>query len=130
MLQTHLIALLMPFLVVLLSNLLGAFQWGWLVRKAGLRVSRGRLLGHYFIGLFFNNFGVGNLGGDVYKIYSLGRREAAVGQVAGATVLDRVVSAVALCAVGLGAAVIMLVRGSVPPRVALATVAVRPSLNR
>jgi uncharacterized protein (TIRG00374 family) len=122
-LQTHLSVLLVPFSVVLVSNLLGALQWGWLVRKAGVRVKPGRLLGLYFVGLFFNNFGIGNLGGDVYKVYSLGRREGALGPGAGATVVDRIVSAVALCSLGLVAALSALARGEVPLGVPLVTLA-------
>ena len=122
-LQTHWSALLVPFAVILLSNVLGAVQWGWLVRHAGLNVRRGRLASLYFIGLFFNHFGVGNLGGDVYKVYSLGRSEGAMARVAGATLVDRIVSAVALCSVGFAAAIVSLVRADVATRVPLATLA-------
>lgn len=122
-LQTHWSALLVPFIVILASNLLGALQWGWLVRHAGLPAASRRLFGLYFVGLFFNNFGVGNLGGDVYKVYSLGRHESSLAPVAGATVVDRIVSAVALCALGFVAALLALARGDVPARVALVTVA-------
>lgn len=120
-LQTHWSALLVPFVIVLVSNLLGALQWGWLVRHAGVRAASRRLFGLYFVGLFFNNFGVGNLGGDVYKVYSLGRHQDSLAPVAGATLVDRIVSAVALCALGFLAAVIALARGDVPARVALVT---------
>lgn len=120
-LQTHLVALLVPFSFVLVSNFLGALQWGWLVRNAGVRVDSGRVLGLYFTGLFFNNFGIGNLGGDVYKIYSLGRSQGALGLVAGATLVDRLVSAVALCSLGFVAALSALVPGEVPLRSSLVT---------
>ncbi len=122
-LQTQWSVLLVPFAVILISNLLGALQWGWLVRHAGVEVRRGQLLRLYFIGLFFNHFGVGNLGGDVYKVYSLGRSQGAMAHVAGATLVDRIVSAVALCSVGMAAALISLVRADTPIRVPLATLA-------
>ncbi|UCE03446.1 MAG: flippase-like domain-containing protein [Candidatus Latescibacterota bacterium] len=113
-LQTDPQALLLPFAIVLASNLLGGLQWSWLVRTAGVLVALGRLIGLYFTGLFFNHFGVGNLGGDVYKIYSLGRSEGAFGRVAGATIVDRVVGAAALCSLALVAACVALARGEMP----------------
>ncbi|MFQ5600401.1 MAG: lysylphosphatidylglycerol synthase transmembrane domain-containing protein [Candidatus Krumholzibacteriia bacterium] len=113
-LQTQTGALLLPLGIILASNLLGAVQWGWLVRTSGLVIGGGRLLGLYFTGLFFNNFLIGNLGGDVYKIYSLGRSEGALGRVAGATVVDRLVGVSALCTLALVAAVVALVRGRIP----------------
>ncbi len=112
--RTRVEALVLPLAVVLASNLLGAVQWGALVRASGLAVARGRLAALYFAGLFFNNFGNGNLGGDVYKIYRLGRSEGAVGRVAGATIVDRVVGAAALCTLALVAVAAALGRGLIP----------------
>lgn len=105
--------LILPFGIVLASNLLGAWQWGILVRASGLVVSQGRVLALYFAGLFFNNLWIGNLGGDVYKILKLGRSEGALGRVASATIVDRVVGAAALCALALVAAGASLVRGEI-----------------
>jgi len=99
-----LVFFLLPFVIILAGNLLGAAQWGWIVRSSGLLASRVRIFVLYFIGLFFNNFLFGNLGGDVYKIYSLGRSQGAVAHVAGATVVDRLIGLSALCALAVFAA--------------------------
>jgi len=112
--RTRVQALVLPFAIVFASNLLGALQWGRLVRAAGLAVAWSRLLAVYFAGLFFNNFGIGNVGGDVYKIYWLGRTSGAMGRVAGATIVDRVVGAAALCVLALVAATAGLWHGDVP----------------
>ncbi len=112
--RTRLEALVLPLLMILASNLLGALQWGTLVRASGLTVARGRLLRLYFASLFFSNLGVGNLGGDAYKIFKLGRSEGALGRVAGATIVDRVVGASALCALALIVAAGSLGREHVP----------------
>ncbi len=112
--NTSLRALVLPFGIVLLSHLLGAVQWGWLVRTSGLAVAGRRLAALYWTGLFFNHFGIGNIGGDVYKIYALGKREGALGRVAGATIVDRVIGAAALCALALIASGAALWHGTVP----------------
>jgi len=111
--RTSLARLVLPFAIVLASNVLGALQWGILVRSSGLIVSRSRLLALYFAGLFFNNLWIGNLGGDVYKILRLGRSEGALGRVASATIVDRVVGAAALCTLALVAAGSGLVQGGI-----------------
>lgn len=112
--QTDPRALLLPLLIILASNLLGAVQWGWIVRASGLLVSRSRILVLYFIGLFFNNFLFGNLGGDVYKIYGIGRHEGSLGPAAGATIVDRLVGVSALCALALTASVVAVLQTQIP----------------
>jgi uncharacterized protein (TIRG00374 family) len=86
-------------------------------------VSRSRLLALYFAGLFFNNLGIGNLGGDVYKILKLGRSEGALGRVASATIVDRVVGAAALCSLALVAAGKGLWEGGIPTSLSLLVLA-------
>jgi glycosyltransferase 2 family protein len=111
--HTNAAALLVPFGLILLSNLLGAAQWQWLLRTAGVANGFGTTLRIYCGGLFLNNFMLGNLGGDVYKVYTLGRG-GATGRVAGATVVDRMIGLAALCALAAVAAVAALRGGRVP----------------
>ena len=78
-------------LVFGLSALGGAVQWTWILDIPGISVSRREMIRLYFIGLFFNNFLLGNVGGDAVKIYDLGRRrQRTVGVLCG-TLLDRVI---------------------------------------
>lgn len=60
----------------LLSNLLGAYQWNLLLTSAGIELSERTVTRAYFIALFFNNFMVGNIGGDVLRAFEV-RRNAA-----------------------------------------------------
>ena len=117
--QTSWLGLLLPFALIVLGNLLGAVQWHWLLRSAGVVPGFARVLRAYVIGLFFNNFTLGSVGGDVFKIWSVGRDEGAVGRVAGATVVDRMVGLGALCALALIAATVELTREPVPMEQAL-----------
>jgi uncharacterized protein (TIRG00374 family) len=120
-LQTHGPALLVPFAIIPASNVLGAAQWAWILRGAGLGVGFGRVLRLYCIGLFFNNFLLGSVGGDVYKIYRLGRATGDMGRIAGATIVDRMVAMSALCTLALVAALAALGRGGLPLGLVLLT---------
>lgn len=117
--QTDAPALLVPFALILASNLLGAMQWTWILRSAGIGLGFGRLLRAYWVGLFFNNFTLGSVGGDVFKIMSVGRDAGTLGRVAGATIVDRAVGLVALCTLALIASVAELPRQRVPKEQAL-----------
>lgn len=99
-----------------LSALGGAIQWGWLLRGAGLRTPRGEILRVYFVGLFFNNFLPGNVGGDAVKVFDLGRREGRTAAVFGGTVLDRLLGLFALTLLALAAVLLAGVLGTrLPP---------------
>lgn len=111
--QTHVPGLLVPLGVILLSNVLGAVQWHWILRGTGVAVAFGNTLRVYLAGLFLNNFMLGSVGGDVYKIWVVGRL-GGLGRVAGATIVDRMVGLSALCALASLAALIELPRGHVP----------------
>jgi uncharacterized membrane protein YbhN (UPF0104 family) len=65
-------ALAVPFAIILASNLLAAAQWHWILRVAGVGVGFWRAVRSYFIGLFLNNFMLGTIGGDVYKVVAVG----------------------------------------------------------
>lgn len=87
--------------VFLASAIAGSVQWGWILRTAGLR-TRGLELGRlYFVGMFFNNFLLGNVGGDAVKVVDLGRREGDTVKVFCGTVLDRLLGLSALTVLAL-----------------------------
>lgn len=56
-----------------LSNVLGSLQWYLLLRSKDLSLSFTRVLGFYHVGLFFNNFLIGNVGGDAFRIYDVSK---------------------------------------------------------
>ena len=81
---------LMGALVVFtLSNVVGSFQWWLLLRSEGISMGWTETLSLYFVGLFFNNFLISNVGGDVFRMVDV-RRYSKNGSGAVATVfLDR-----------------------------------------
>ncbi len=64
---------MLAVLLFALSNLLGAFQWRELLLTQGITLPVWRVISLYFVGVFFNNFLVSNIGGDAVRIYELKR---------------------------------------------------------
>ncbi|MCF0215518.1 MAG: flippase-like domain-containing protein [Fibrobacteraceae bacterium] len=102
---------ILPFVLALLcmgvSNFTACLQWKLLLEKQGVHLTYGHLLKIYYVGLFFNNFMPGNVGGDVKKIYDI-RMEGgqdSVGAGFTATFFDRLVGFffVTLFTLGMGA---------------------------
>ncbi|MDP6039500.1 MAG: lysylphosphatidylglycerol synthase transmembrane domain-containing protein [Candidatus Latescibacteria bacterium] len=72
-----------------MSNCLGAVQWRALLRMQEITLPFGQVLLLYFVGVFFNNFMVGNIGGDAVRIYDLKRLTGKGVSGFAATFLDR-----------------------------------------
>lgn len=103
-----------------LSAVCGALQWAWILRGTGLRVTISEAVRLSFVGLFFNNFLLGNVGGDAYKVVDLGRREGRTAAVLGATLLDRLLGLLALTLLALLAVPTAVAAGvRVPPTLPL-----------
>jgi uncharacterized protein (TIRG00374 family) len=79
---------LASFTVVLVGLGLYTLRWRLVLRAIGVEVSFGRLFRQYLISLFFGNFLPTTVGGDVAKVYYLGRDEGYV-DVGASVVLDR-----------------------------------------
>jgi glycosyltransferase 2 family protein len=82
--------ILIAVIVLAVSNLLGAAQWRLLLVRQGVTMTYVEILRIYFMGLFFNNFMPGNVGGDFKRIADI-RMESGQKLGAGfsATVFDR-----------------------------------------
>jgi len=102
--------------VFAVSALGGALQWAWILRTAGLTSPVTEMIRIYFVGLFFNNFLLGNVGGDAVKVVDLGRLEGRTVTVLGATALDRLVGLLALTVLALATvALAMGTQTKLPP---------------
>ena len=64
---------LLSLLVVLGGQVVYAWRWRLLLAEAGVRVPFLLTVRQYFIGTFLNNFLPSTVGGDVGKVYFLGR---------------------------------------------------------
>ena len=56
-----------------ISNGLGACQWYFLLRAQKFQIKFGQAMIAYWIGVFFNNVLLGNIGGDALRIYDVRR---------------------------------------------------------
>ncbi|MPZ75113.1 MAG: flippase-like domain-containing protein [Deltaproteobacteria bacterium] len=95
--------------IYLLTQVMSALRWTVLTRPLGIRTPFKELITYYFIGMFFNLFAPGTVGGDVSRVYYLAKGQesdhkkpfslTAVHATA-SVVMDRVIGMVALIWVG------------------------------
>ncbi len=83
--------LVLALLSLAVSNFTACYQWKLLLEKQGVHMKYGKLLKLYHVGLFFNNFMPGNVGGDAKKVYDIRVQggQDTVGAGFTATVFDR-----------------------------------------
>lgn len=98
--------LVLALVCLAVSNFTACLQWKLLLERQGVRLTYGHLLKLYYVGLFFNNFMPGNVGGDVKKIYDIRMQggQDSVGAGLTATFFDRLYGLffVTLFALGMG----------------------------
>ena len=63
--------LLAAMIVFSISNFLGSFQWYLLLKSKGIYLPFLKVVSFYYVGLFFNNFLIGYIGGDALRIYDI-----------------------------------------------------------
>jgi hypothetical protein len=90
-----------------LSNALGAIQWFLLLRGQALAVSLRQAVVLYWVGVFFNNVLLGNIGGDAIRIYDMRRLTGETSRAAAATFMDRFIGLFSTCCLALGACVLV-----------------------
>ena len=89
---------LLGFTAILFANtFLSALKWKWLLAADGLHVSLRTLFGSYLIGSFFNLFLPSTVGGDTYRIASIGRGRIA--KSTAAVIADRLSGLIALATI-------------------------------
>lgn len=88
--------LLATVMAVYAAIVLSAVKWDVLLRARGHRIGMPRLLRHYMVGLYFNNFLPTSVGGDVVRAWDIGRdvRDSAEG--AASVVAERLIASVGL----------------------------------
>jgi uncharacterized protein (TIRG00374 family) len=105
--------------VVLAGQVLYAWRWGRLLNASGIPLPNREILRHYFVAVFANNFMPGTIGGDVVKIYYVGREHGYRG-VTASVIVDRVLGIGVLAAAG---AVVGWLRPGIGPRFVAARLA-------
>ena len=82
---------LMSLSAVLAGQALYAWRWRQILAASGVEVTVGTAVQQYFIGIFLNNFFPSTVGGDMAKVYYLGRHHG-YRPIAASIVFDRLLS--------------------------------------
>ena len=82
---------LLSLSAVLGGQVLYAWRWKQILAASGVPVTVGTAVQQYFIGIFLNNFFPSTVGGDMAKVYYLGRHHG-YRPIAASIVLDRLLS--------------------------------------
>ena len=89
------------FGMLLLSNLIGAYQWWRLLLAVEIRIPLWKACAYYHIGLFFNNFLPANVGGDLARIADASRHGPTRAAALSTVLLDRMIGTLALAGLAL-----------------------------
>lgn len=88
--SASLLYLFYALLVFITSGVLGALQWGILLRFHGIKPGLYGTISRYFMGLFFNYILPGFVGGDIIRVYQASRISGQTTQAFSSTLADRV----------------------------------------
>ena len=100
--------LLLAALVLYLGGqCLSAIKWGRLATAVGFREPVPRFVTYYFIGMFFNAFGFGTVGGDVVRALYLAGRTGRRGLALNTVVADRISGLLVLLGIALVSLVLL-----------------------
>ncbi len=83
--------------LIVLNYIISSIRWKYLlIHKNNEKVSLTYLVSLYFTGSFFNNFMPTSIGGDVYKIYKLGKKIGSNSDAFTATFMERFTGLISL----------------------------------
>lgn len=83
-------------LLLLASHFLASYQWGRLLRVAGIDIPFYKVAAYYHVGLFFNNLLPANVAGDLARTLDAARSGSSRPAALSTVILDRLIGTVAL----------------------------------
>jgi len=86
--------------------LLGSLQWYLLMRSRGIELPLMKVISYYYVGLFFNNFLIGYIGGDAIRIYDVSKASGNSSHAISTVFFDRLLGFVMLTTLALVAALV------------------------
>jgi hypothetical protein len=93
--------IILAFVLYIIGQTLCAYKWELLAKTLGFRRGFKRFLAYYFIGMFFNLFFLGSIGGDVGKAYLLAGKEDSRMRAGYSILGDRFTGGMALVTIGI-----------------------------
>lgn len=106
--SAHTIWILAGIILFTFSNILGSFQWYLLLRARGISLPYKRAIAFYYVGLFFNNFLLGYVAGDAFRIYDISKSSGNSTDAVSTVFLDRFIGFVVLTSLALIASIIWM----------------------
>ncbi len=98
--------------LIVLNYVFSSIRWKQLlIYENTSQVSVKYLVGLYFMGSFFNNFMPTSIGGDVFKVYKLGKRIDSTANAFSATFMERFTGMIALVFIAIFGLIGVLLRG-------------------
>jgi uncharacterized membrane protein YbhN (UPF0104 family) len=88
--------IILAFVLYVIGQALCSYKWELLARTLGFRRRFKSFLAYYFIGMFFNLFFLGSIGGDVAKAYLLAGKEDSRRRAGYSILVDRFTGGMAL----------------------------------
>lgn len=88
-----------------LSNILGSLQWYLLMKTQEINIPLSKAISYYHVGLFFNNFLIGNVGGDAIRIYDISKVSGNSSRAISTVFFDRLIGFVILTTLALVAGI-------------------------
>ena len=82
------------------SHMVVALIWRRLLHEVGIPLPVERTVRLYFVGLFLNNFFLGSVGGDTYRVYGVYRESGSGRAALAGTLLERLIGVTALLLLG------------------------------
>lgn len=104
--SADIMGLLLALFLVVFSVVVSALKWQILLNCLDVQVPIRKLTISYFIGLFFNNFLPTNIGGDVVRIYDIGKHTGKKTEAAASVIVERILAGFALGLTALFAVII------------------------
>lgn len=83
------------------SNVLGSVQWLLLMNSRGIKLPLVKVISYYYVGLFFNNFLIGYIGGDAIRIYDISKASGNSSHAISTVFFDRLIGFVMLTTLAL-----------------------------
>jgi len=83
-------------LIFMTSNILGAVQWHLLLKSRHVNLSLWQVIKFYHVGLFFNNFLIGYVGGDAFRIYDIKKQSGDLNGALTTVLFDRFIGFLAM----------------------------------
>ncbi len=106
--------ILIASILYLMAQVLSAYKWSLIARPLGFNRKFINMVAYYFIGMFFNLFLLGSIGGDVVRAYYLGEKTKRIIQAGYSIFIERYTGLLALITILNIALLVSFKEGIVP----------------